>query len=82
MLFNTLDSGQHLEIFLVCFFWNFELKRGWKRFFFYISTGGNLIHQQGVFTDSHINHQMVQSLLLLHLTITRAFVTNYKMKHF
>lgn len=32
-------------------------------------------------TDSHINHQMVQSLLLLHLTITRAFVTNYKMKH-
>lgn len=31
--------------------------------------------------DSHIAHQMVQSLLLLHLTITRAFVTNYKMKH-
>lgn len=32
-------------------------------------------------TDGHINHQMVQSLLLLHLTITRAFVTNYKMTH-
>lgn len=31
--------------------------------------------------DGHCNQQMVQSLLLLHLTITRAFVTNYKMRH-